>query len=207
MLVQTIQLDTNLVSLSSLLGNNRGYQEVLQSINQNSGGSYYGSESDPFRQGFQTFMQCVVEPIRQAGITIRNSVTHFMVNDEIRRIDNVAELAKGIPPKMWLPILYYEPVRRMLDDGAIDGFGVDPNKLVKDDPYKNLCESGSAEYSSDDLNDKGEYEVKFKWSSDDPDLSPEEIMDIKQTRKFIDAFLKDEVTKYLDITNYPELHG
>ena len=55
MLVQTMQLDTNLVNLSSLLGV-RGHQEVLQHINQNAGGSYYGSESDPFRQGFQTFM-------------------------------------------------------------------------------------------------------------------------------------------------------
>lgn len=206
MLVQTMQLNTNLVSLSSLLGV-RGQQEVLQSINQSAGGSYYGSESDPFRQGFQTFMQRVVEPIRQAGITIRNTVRNFVVSDEIRRIDNVAELSKGIPPKMQLPILYYEPVRRMLDDGAIDGFGIDPNKLVKDDPYKDMCESGVVEYSSADLNDKGEYEVEFKWNSNDPDLSPDEIMDITLTRKFIDKFLKDETTKYLDITNYPELHG
>lgn len=206
MLVQTIPLNTNLVSLSSLLGV-RGQQEVLQSINQNAGGSYYGSESDPFRQGFQVFMQRVVDPIRQAGITIRNTVRNFIVNDEIRRIDNVAELSKGIPPKMQLPILYYEPVRRMLDDGAIDGFGIDPNKLVKDDPYKSMCESGVVEYTSEDLNDKGEYEVEFRWDSNDPDLSPEEIMDITLTRKFIDKFLKDETTKYLDITNYPELHG
>jgi hypothetical protein len=45
------------------------------------------------------------------------------------------------------------------------------------------------------------------WNSDDIDLTPEEIMNITLTREFIDKFLKDETTKYLDPTNYPELHG
>ena len=46
-----------------------------------------------------------------------------------------------------------------------------------------------------------------EWNSDDIDLTPEEIMNITLTREFIDKFLKDETTKYLDPTNYPELHG
>lgn len=206
MLVQTMQLDTNLVNLSSLLGV-RGHQEVLQHINQNAGGSYYGSESDPFRQGFQTFMNQVVEPIRQASVKISNVINNFVIKDEIKCIDNVKILAKGIPPKMQLPIIYYEPVRTMLDDGAIDGFGIDPSKLAKDDPYADMCKSGVVDITTDTVNDKGEYEVEFIWNSDDPDLTPEEIMNITLTREFIDKFLKDETTKYLDPTNYPELHG
>lgn len=206
MLVQTIQLDTNLVNVSSLLGV-RGYQEVLQNINQNAGGSYYGSESDPFRQGFQTFMTKVVEPIRNAGNMIYNAVSNFIVRDEIRPITNVNELAKGIPPKMQLPIIYYEPVRQMLDDGAIDGFGIDPSRLVKDDPYKDICESGVCDVNIDTIDDNGNYTVEFIHNSWDPDLTPDEAMALTLTREFIDKFLDDEVTKYLDPTNYPALHG
>ena len=206
MLVQSMQLDTNLVNLSSLLGT-RGHQEVLQSINQNAGGSYYGSEADPFRQGYQIFMTNVVEPIRQAGTKLFNTVNNFIIDDRIRCIDSIADLERGIPPKMQLPIVYYEPIRAMLDDGAIDGFGIDPSRLVKDDPYADMCKSGVAEINTDTVNAKGEYEVEFIWNSDDPDLTPEEIMNLTLTREFIDKFLKDETTKYLDVTNYPELHG
>ena len=206
MLIQSMQLDTNLVNLSSLLGT-RGHQEVLQSINQNAGGSYYGSETDPFRQGYQVFMTNVVEPIRQAGTKLFNTVNNFIIDDKIRCIDSVAELKRGIPPKMQLPIIYYEPVRAMLDDGAIDGFGIDPSRLAKDDPYADMCKSGVVDINPDTVNAKGEYEVEFIWNGDDPDLTPEEIMDLTLTREFIDKFLKDETTKYLDVTNYPELHG
>lgn len=206
MLVQTIQLDTNLVNLSSLLGV-RGHQEVLQNINQNAGGSYYGSQSDPFRQGFQNFMTRVVEPIRNAGNMIYNAVNNFIIKDEIRPITNVKQLSRGIPPKMQLPIIYYEPVRQMLDDGAIDGFGIDPSRLVKEDPYKDMCESGIYDVNIDTIDNNGNYTVEHVRNSWDPDLTPDEVMDITLTREFISKFLEDEVTKYLDPTNYPALHG
>ena len=70
-----------------------------------------------------------------------------------------------------------------------------------------MCKSGVVDITTDTVNDKGEYEVEFMWNSDDIDLTPEEIMNITLTREFIDKFLKDETTKYLDPTNYPELHG
>lgn len=206
MLVQSMELDTNIISLSSLLGV-RGYQEVLQSINQTSGGSYYGSESDPYREGFQNFITNVVEPVRQAGMAIYNTARELIIRDEIRCINSVAELKKGIPPKMQLPIVYYEPIRTMLDDGDIDGFGIDPSKLAKDDPYKELCEAGTVSFTAEELPDDGSYVQEVVWDSTWPDLTPEEAMNLQMTREFIDTFLKDEVTKYLDPTNYPHLHG
>lgn len=206
MLVQTMTLDGNLFDISSLLGV-RGRQEVLQEINQNTGGSYFGSADNPFRTGFQNFMRSVVEPIRNTGFAIANVVGNIFKEDKIVPIRNIEDLKKGIPPSMWLPIVYYEPVREMLDDGIISGFGIDPDKLVKDDPYDHICKSGVVEINDDTLNENGEFWLEFTENSDDPELTVEEKLAITATRRFIDEFFADEVTKYMDITDYPNLHG
>jgi len=206
MLVQTMPLDNNMYTLGSLLGVH-GHQEVLREISQNSGGSFFGSENDPFRQGFQTFMTTVVEPIRASSNKIATVVTEMVQPDRIKPITSVKELAKGVPPSMWLPIVYYEPIRAMLDDGIIDGFGIDPDKLDKEDPYENACISGAAVIHSTTIDADGKYDIHYVWDSGDPDLTPEEMLAIRETRRFLDEFLKDERTKYLDPTDYPNLHG
>ena len=205
MQIHDLTLDSNIFSVSSLLGTN-GSQELLRSINQRSGaGSFFGSLSDPFRDQFNSFMSKVVAPIRKVGEQVSSTATLLFKRDEFRAIDSLAELKKGIPPCMRYPIVYFEPIRNMLNDERIDGFGIDPKSLLPNDPYAHLCENGRA--SSDDLNDKGEYTLHFHFTSDDPDLSPEEIMDLKLTRDYIKIFMSDEKTRHLDFTDYPTLHG
>lgn len=206
MLVQSLRLDSNMFDTGALLGT-RGHQEVLQEINRNAGGSYFGSQDDPFRQKFQNYITQIVEPIRMASNKLETFVENVTNTDKFRPITSVQELAKGIPPCMQLPILYFEPVRAMLDEGIIDGFGIDPDTLEKDDPYKKMCESGVCTINSGTIDENGRFDIEFYWSSADPDLTPEEIMDIYVTRQFIDKFLKNELTKYMDPTDYPNIHG
>lgn len=205
MQISELSLDSSMFNVSSLLGTN-GSQDLLRSINQRSGaGSFFGSMYDPLREQFNCYMTQVVEPIRRVGEKIEGLADQIFHRDRFRAIDSIAELKKGIPPCMYPGIVYYEPIRNMLNDERIDGFGIDPSTMLPYDPYKNVCASGRA--SSDDMDENGCYTIHISMSSDDPDLSPEEIMDLKLTRDFIDVFMADDKTKHLDFTDYPSLHG
>ena len=90
-------------------------------------------------------------------------------------------------------IVYYEPIRQLLNEDRIDGFGIDPKMLLPDDPYKSLCENGHA--NSMDMDKNFNYTHEYNFTSADPDLTAEEIMDLDLTRQYIDQFFADEATE------------
>ena len=203
--IHELTLDSNLYNWGSLLGTN-GSQELLRQINQRSGaGSFFGSMADPFRTQFHNFMQTIVEPIRATGELLASTVDTLLKPDRFRPIDSLAQLKKGIPPCMREGIVYYEPIRQLLNEDRIDGFGIDPKMLLPDDPYKSLCENGHA--TSMDMDKNFNYVHEYNFTSADPDLTAEEIMDLDLTRQYIDQFFADEATEYYDFTDYPSLHG
>ncbi len=206
MQISELTLNGNMFNLSNLLGT--GAPDLLQQINRRAGGgSFFGSMADPFREGFQSFMNQVIEPIRQCGVVLQNVATSLFNSDQYRPITSVKELERGIPPCMQMGVVCYEPLRTMLNEERIDGFGLDPNKLPAEDPYKRICESGNGTIHSTLLSKEGTYNVEFEWCSADPELTPEQAMDLQLTREFIDLFLKDEKTRHMDFTDYPALHG
>ena len=206
MIIDALSLNTNVYSLGSILGGN-SQQDLLNQINRSAGGgSFFGSMQDPIRTGYQLFMQQVVEPIRQSAMELKNIAIQLTNANVIRPIDSVEELVKGIPPCMQMPIVYYEPIRTMLNEDRIDGFGIDPKTLQVEDPYKDMVESGKYIIHTSTIKDN-KVEVTFKSNTTDPDLTPEQVMDISITRDFIDRFLSDDRTRHMDFTDYPSLHG
>ena len=208
MRISELSLNSNLFDLSNLLGAGSCTQDLLQQINRRAGnGSFFGSAEDPFRTGFQTFMQQVVEPIRQAGLILQKTADQLFMKDEYREITSIQELERGIPPCMQYGIVTYQPVRAMLNEDRIDGFGIDPNSLPAEDPFKRICESGKVTIHSSTVKEDGSYEVNYDWCSADPELTPEQAMALDLTREYIDVFFQGEDTRHLDFTDYPSLHG
>ena len=205
MQISEISLGTNIMNLGAMLGTS-GTQELINSINARcGGGSFFNTNADPFKEGFQAFMHQVVEPIRQVGITLKNTANKLFRKDEIRPITCEKDL-EYIPPMMQLPIIYFKPIRQMLEEERIDGFGIDPATLADEDPYEDLCKSGVVEIHSSLLNSKGEYEVNYYESTTDPDLSAEQIEAIRSSREFLQSFVDDPKTAHFDPTNYPAIH-
>ena len=58
-----------------------------------------------------------------------------------------------------------------------------------------------------DMDKNFNYVHEYNFTSADPDLTAEEIMDLDLTRQYIDQFFADEATEYYDFTDYPSLHG
>lgn len=205
--ISSLQLNTNILSLGALLGTS-GNQSLIDSINARCGGSsFFGSMSDPFRNNFQNFMTTVIQPIREVQQQLTTTSLALKQPDEYRPIESVEDLQKGIPPAMHLGIVYYSPVRKMLEEERIDGFGINPRTLCEGDPFESVLNSGRVTIHSSLLGKNGEYEVNFTEKTTDPILSETDMDALRRTREFIDQFMHDEETKAVDFTNYPNLHA
>lgn len=205
--ISSLQLNTNILSLGALLGTS-GHQNLIDSINARCGGSsFFGSMNDPFRNNFQSFMTTVIQPIREVQQQL--AVTNMALTraDEYRPIESVEDLEKGIPPAMHLGIVYYSPIRKMLEDERIDGFGINPRTLMDEDPFESVLNSGRVEIHSSLLGKNGEYEVNFTEKTTDPIMSETDMDALRRTREFIDQFMQNEDTKACDFTNFPNLHA
>lgn len=199
--IRELQLNTNILSLGALLGST-GQQDLINNINARcGGGSFFGSMSDPFRTDFHSFMTTVIEPIRQVQMTLASTAQQLLNPDSYRPITNETELAAGIPPCMQLGIIYYAPIRQMLDEERIDGFGIDPKTLEEEDPYASVLESGYKELHSDFLGPKGEFELQWIEKSTDPIMTADEKMALRLTRQYALEFITGEDTKHRDFTD------
>lgn len=205
--LQSLSLDTNLLSLGAILGTS-GSAELISNINQRCGsGSFFGSMEDPFRTGYQAFMTKIVEPIRHVQQTLFSTAKSLFHKDVYRPIDSRKELEKGIPPCMQLGIVYYAPIRRMLEEESIDGFGIDIKTLREGDPFEPVLNSDYIELHSDVLRGKGDFDMFHYEYSDSPELSDDEIIALRKTREYIDRFIVDDETQCFDFTSFPDLHS
>lgn len=203
--INELSLNTNILSLGAILGNS-GSESLIQAINDRSGGgSFFSSDQDPFKQGFQNFMSTVIEPIRQVKYTLAATANKLFKRDEYRSITDVNDLRKGIPPCMQLGVIYHPVVRKQLEEGEIDGFGIDPLTLCDEDPYEDVLMSGYCEVHSSNMNDKGEIEMSYIERTDAPEMTEDEIRHLRNTREFIDLFVNDPETRNYDVTDYPSL--
>jgi hypothetical protein len=197
MILPPLQLSGN-ITPGTLLGTT-GTQELIQSINQNLGMSseYFGSVHDIFNKGRQVFMQNIIEPIRQIGTQIRSAANKLLRNDVIAPLITPDDY-QYVPPSMHMPILMYEPVRKLHKQGRVYGFGYEPENLPDEDVYGRLINNGSMN-TYVDLNTKGEYTLEWTWKSSDPELEFTELDHIEQTRQYLDEILRDQL---FDPTDY-----
>ena len=154
------------------------------------------------------FINNIVEPIK------KNFGIYKKINlDDVNKILPIIseEDLFNIPPAMHLPILMYEPIKELLKQERIEGWGYEYNNLPKEDVYGRLIDNGKIEDVMTNLKEekigketKHYIEFNYKWNSEDPDLDFDEIDYIEQTRKFLDEFLK---SSRLDPTNPAKLRG
>lgn len=207
MVVNQLSLDSNVLDIGALLGTS-GRQDLVREINAHcGGGSFFGTEMDPYKDSYSSFINTIVAPIRQARNDLMQVSSNLFKVDQYRAITSVAELEKGIPPCMRIGIITYPPLRKQLEEERIDGFGMKAENLPEEDVYGRLISNGQFEIHSSTLGKNGEIEVNWEFSTDDPEVTREELDMLEDTRAFIDKFMSDDDTKYLDFTDYPNLHS
>jgi hypothetical protein len=146
--------------------------------------------------------------INKSKIKLMNSVKNIkrklMYSDEIKRLINEQDF-QYVPPKMELPILMYKPVKRLLKQGRIDGFGYNPKALDDvEDVYGRLIDNGKCNNPIEQIEEKGYFVTEHTFKLDDPDLTFEELDMIEETRKYVDYLIKNT---RIDFTDYPNERG
>ena len=203
--IQTINLNSH-ASISQILGLG-GSNKIVNALNEwceaRGGGTRFAEFSNhDVKERYKRFYDQIITPAQQMDWKIR----HEMVNntmDGIRPILSVIDLENGIPTSMHEPILTYEPVRRLFEEGKISGFGIKLEDLPEYDVWDKLIKNGHVEIHHEmkagDL-------IKLEWNYDKDDPMPtcDELHAIRMTRDWIADFLTQ--TDY-DITNYPEKIG
>lgn len=196
-----IRMPGAMPSASALLGTAAG-PEILHEINSRVGATFIGTRYDMVDNAF---MQNVVMPTRQA-IAIGSHTAAVLINpDTIVALDTI-EKFNEIPSSMFLPILTYAPVRRLLARGRVDGWGIDADRLPEEDVYGRLIDNGKVEDLLTHVltSEEGDITFEYNFSSEDPDLSFDDLDAIETTRRTVDRILAETE---LDPTNISSVRG
>ncbi len=189
-------------SYAALTGTMVGSDSFLSKINADLDRSnFFGSVRDSMYQCQQAFVQNWVQPIKSTVITAMNLIGIVNKEDTFIIIDR-EELLGGIPLCMHDPIMRYEPVRKLFEDGRIFGFGWD--YVPEDDIYKRLIDNGNCDDVAEAMNDDSEFSLRYEFLSTDPDLDFDQLEAIRETREYIDQVLE---RTNLDPTDYPNDRG
>ena len=188
---------------ASLLMESAASAEVIQEINANIGYTFVGQQNDEFDNAF---IRNIVRPAQQQAMEIRRMAASIRMDDSIVPIETIDHL-RVVPPCMHLPILLFDPVRTLFEQGRIEGYGYDPELLPTENPYQRLIDNGRV----DDIDliprdDDGNIPLNFRWvwDSEDPNLTIDEIDAVETTYNTIRHML--EISEYSP-TNPDDLIG
>lgn len=152
------------------------------------GHTYFGSSADRYADAFGKTISQVYLSSRRANKIIRDSVALFSNTDEIRPCVTEGSLSR-LPPIMYKSILSHRPLYNLFRQGRVQGFG----ELTIDDikpevqRYRRLIDlNGTIQF-----NERHQQDQPLVWtfSTADPDLSVQDIIDIKKTREYVDYIL------------------
>lgn len=183
---------SSMPSPGALLGTSGG-SELIQSINDSIGNTeWFESARNAFAPMHNAFLQNVVNPIRQTMTALSSTVTSYLNPDVFRPLVQENDLV-SIPPCMHIPILMAPAVQHLHEQGRIDGFGYDPDTLPYEDVHGRLLQNGHIENAlSEPPSDNPNYHpMVYIWDSNDPQLDDEEIEAIRDTREFIETYIRE----------------
>ncbi len=204
-------LDSGALDLGAIFGTS-GTADFYRMAAETSGvaTSYFGNASDPSRNDYAIFQTQILQPIQRTEEQFALAKVTVDVPNVIRPLTSIEDL-KQAPPCMHIPIIMYAPIRQLLEDERIDGYGYDPKSLPKEDVYDRLINNGKVVLypGSPDLDEKDPnvFYTTTEERSTDPILSFDDVIALETTRNYLDTFLTDENTEYLDPTNPLELKG
>lgn len=185
-------------TLGSLMGTS-GSDAIINNINAASGSTtFFGSMYDRYATIRNKFIENIVVPIKAAEAVLYKTVDAMVNIDRIKPLITM-DAFKSITPAMHLPILMYEPVRTLFDQGRVSGFGYDPEFLPEEDVYGRLINNGTTYDALESLDDENMVTLDYTYWSDDPVLTDEELDSIEDTRRFVDRILADTVYDPTDI--------
>lgn len=173
-----------------------GSEPMIRDINDEMHNSnFFNNIGDILSKGRQFFIENITQPIRMIGNTIKDIVGRFDVDEQYITISSEKDL-RSIPSCMQLPILQFDPVRKLFDSGRIFGFG--HSFIPEGDPYGRLIKNGTVDDVLEAVDDDGYITFKYEFNSTDPELSFDELESIEESRLYIEKYLEERDIDFTD---------
>jgi hypothetical protein len=192
------------ISAGALLGT-AGTADLVRSINDSMGGSsMMANIHHTMRDISNSFVERVLRPIQRGREVVARQVNILMNPDVIRPLTHRTDFA-AVPPCMYDAIVMFPPVRSLLEQGRISGFGYNPDHLPKEDTWGRLIDNGTIYDARNAPRDaEGRIYIDWEWRSTDPKVTDDELDAVERTRQAIAWMLSNTD---LDPTDYPETRG
>lgn len=175
---------------SVLLGSTGNSTVISMLQNSYANSSFFGSALDKFSDTSNYFINTFVAPAIALSRQMVDVVGSALTPDAYVTMTKIEDF-EHVSPSMHMPILMYEPVRKLFEQGRVQGFGYSINDLPYEDVYGRVANNGYIENVATAMDDKGV--VTFTWDmyADDPDLDPDDCDAILDTRRTIDKILAE----------------
>lgn len=185
------------VSTSDLL--DRINNKLQSCVNEN-----FNHVRDIITKGKEYFVNNIIQNQLNIQRTIRNTLESIFKNDdEIIKPLIKDDDFKNVPKCMYEPILTFRPIRELHKENRIFGFGLDYQDVPNRDVYAKLIHNGTCKDVDYKLENNKEIRCISIWSTNDPDLTLDDIDNIEITRWKILELLE----KKIDPTDYPNNIG
>lgn len=162
---------------------------------------YFGSNYDKYYRTFANTVTRFTDSARRADRAIRDSLSLFSEEDIIRPCITEATLRK-LPPVMYKSILSMDPLDHLFREGRIQGWG----ELTYDDMrgenrrYRRLLKRNGSMMIDPEFDDPTkEDRLMWTWTTEDPDLTLQQIEDILATRKYVESILRQTALDPTDL--------
>ena len=183
--VHSLQMLSMIPSIGSMLGTGHS-AAVLEKLQSQSGGQViFGQEGDPVAERYQSMCRLINEQLASANQALAQVRQSVLCPNEYVAIQSIDDLY-NVAPCMQEAIVMYRPVRELLEDGRISGYGISPSNLPNEDVYGRLINNGRTDTTT-------KKELEWYWRTDDPKLTEADLEAIEQTRGWIDRFLLEQM--------------
>ena len=175
-----VEQGRHMPSLGALIGS-RVSDDVYNRVQSNGFKSFFGSDYDTMNT---TFFNQYTKPMNDLSLDLSRTVNALLNPDQFRILSTIEDF-QSIPPCMELAIALYEPVRKGILEGRMEGFGYDETTLPDEDFYGRMISNFRCEGVQESSDDDGRYLISATIYSDDPDLDDDQLYAIEMTRETI----------------------
>jgi len=146
----------------------------------------YGQTGDPFRDQYKNLtavLNNIIIPTQDRVMALEQEA----ITPRLKPITSEEDL-RNISDNMKIPILMFEPVRKLFEEDRIYGFGYDKKYLPDEDVYGRLLNNHTADYNSKHIPDW----VFAEWELTDPCLTQDELDAIEESRAFVAEWIEKQ---------------
>lgn len=198
------------IPLSVFMGST-GMQDVIDHMNAKwhtqGSGVIFGEGT--FGDRYRAFTDLVSS--RQAATirAVEKTVQSITCPNMFQIIDSQDAL-EHVPPCMYIPLLTFEPMRKLFEDGRIQGWGVKLDELPEEDVCGRMINDGRFDSANEEWRKDPNSGVKYIVKTGDPDYTREQLDMIETSRGWLDTWLEEQLGPggdELDPTDLPNQMG